>query len=1246
MTVMPGTTTSDRLSHHSPASESAVSVPTWAPPRAPLPPHRLAKLANALGVSTPLPAVHPYFSSLSTSPPVPNSSASSTFPDHFRRSPTPSAASIQTFTSSSSSTKFLLHVIPPSHLPHDSDVNDELAPLPAASGYHTQFQRGVLVPVYPTLSTQLAAIAKEYALPSTLGMILYLVISNPGASLNAGRSLNGDVTEAEEPGPRVSEDIWRHIWYRVVKSEKDETLVAPRPIGLGIAGAQSSPSLLQDMSNSLRPLISPNRVETPQPQLTPSPSTASHSVFSQTELDTPESISSVSGGLDARAEDLHLPGLHSPALIPILAKVEFDIDRRKAAWYEPWLRSRRVNHAKRAESRMGTRMRRGSKADSEEEPSEDETRKAPIDLKLVGRMRSGSSAPSFLQSSDAEPADIETGYSQLSESPEDADFDGVSDQDPTTRLNLAPNGDPLADVFGTDGETWADLHSESQSGRSKRQENPNVVELALDAAALADLPDKLEEDEMQDNDEEEVRQLWKKQNRPSLVVSIPSPPAGGKRRSSPTTAGTITARRPPPPPLNLAPSLLGSELGIEVSPATASNSDSTRLPYLQSMTPPSSEDTVSTRLAGPANGVNDSSDRDSIYSLSEESEVGGRRRIRSPEDEKREGAIFEDLDLGLADEPVEFDESDPHDRRRSQLMLKAQLDEIERNLVQFSPRRLKTEELDESSPPRRSRSGSTLIPSPWESSPRLNGALSGSPRRSNPTLSEEGASWPAIPFSALNGKEAPAQPQADSESRPPSPPRIAFNGISTEPPKSPFARRARSGTISDETLARKRELEEDALYPPLVPPTGLLRERSHDSPIIPLSPDPFGRFPSEAESTRLAEERQSKVYQNQRPSLPNRNSINRLPPVRKASLGVIALDQPDLQEDRPPSKTPSSRFSLDSVTSDEGAKNAKTASVISMKNIKKLWRKTNSKLSLSGSAAPPSASGRSSPHLMPNGQELPSGRPMSRTISKSPQFENGSIDYTEPAARVKRRSSVRNMYLDQDSRYPVIPSRTPPLDASRQPSPALPPLPPSATPSPNMSPQPPPAAPERNSNVRKSILKSWKSASGSLSAQSASSASTPRSSSELLQDAPMKRRRPSVLDTASVRRGSMTSTSTTLVDIPPTPTLPDQYAYAQARSKMSQSQFLGDGAPKRGSMRQRPSPSISSVSSTSSPPRAQARLIPAPSPPRGSGESFESRPSFDASQFEIVSPKLDAHRLENTLSYPYTTLDHSMTTAE
>ncbi|KAH9929750.1 uncharacterized protein B0H18DRAFT_1117299 [Fomitopsis serialis] len=1103
---MPGTT-SDRSSTHSPAS--VASAPAWAPPRSPLPPHRLAKLANALGVPTPLPAGHAYTLSLS-SPPWPSSSSTSpAASDHFRRSPTPSAASVQTYTSSASSTKYLLHVIPPPHLPHDIDAVDDsdLLPPPAgASGYHTQFGRGVLVPVYSTLSSQLSAIAKEYALPSTAGLILYLVLTST--------SSKPDVEpEQEEPGPRISEDIWRHIWHRVVKADREDALSpGPRQLGLGISGTSpASPSLIQEVAaTSLRPLMSPGRIDVSQSQLpmTPSPSTASHSVFSsQSELETPESMSSLSAGPDSSPDELPLPGLRSPALIPILAKVEFDIDRRKAGWYEPWARSRRASHAKRSESRAGTRKGSGLRVDGEEENGDAENRRAPFDLTLVERMQDG--RPAFLRERDALAAE---GYAQL--------------QDDTSDLEdlNAPVGDPLVDVFGTDEDTWADM----QARRARRAANPNVG----DRTGL--------------NDEDEVEELWNSRSRPALIVSIPSPPSTGKRRSSPTTAGA--GKRAPPPPLNL--------------PERREQSWSVRLAYLDGDTPDTEEDLV------PPQSL---------------------KKMRSPEEEKRDGAIFEDLDLGLRVEDDEFDENDPNDRRRSQFLMKQQLDELEKNLVQLSPRRLQTEAFEDS--PTRGLHSATLSPPKWGSpSPSR---LKLKTNASEPTTAQGGAQWPAVPYSAVSTTDASSAMRsaspAENRGASSSPPRIAFNGLSSEPPNGMVMSRSRSGTISNESLARLS---------------------GSDSPVIPLSPDPFGRFPSEAEATRIHEERSSDMYNDRRP-----NGTSRPTSSRKPSY------DPEI---RAKSQTPSSRFSLDSIVSEEESeKGSKGAPLVSMKSIKKLWRKTNSKLS--SASVNVLESGRSSP----NDPRDPAGKRMSRTSTKSPQLSDQMGD-SPPRLRKRKSSSA---------------------SPSPSPSPYLPPI--SASPSPNSSPMLSSAVPaispsDRNGTVRKSILKSWKSANGSLNAQpSSSSQSTPRSSQELLNDIGPKRRRPSIIDgsTLATRRGSVLSSgSATLVDIPPSPALPEEFAQAQMKKRSSQSNLLNG---RRASTRQRLSPSMSSVSTvSSSPPRQNGRLTPGDSPPKGgalsrhSGESMESRPSFDVSQFEIVSPKMNSYKLENTLSYPYHGLDH------
>ena len=289
--------------------------PPWAPPRSPLPHLRLAKLANALGV--PLPALHP------PPPRTPPLSPS--------QSPSPSPAP-----AAPSSSRYLLHVIPPFCLPHSSDDPRFTPPPSSASGYHTRYRRGVLVPVYANFQAQLAAIAREYALPSTAGMILYLVSSN-GLP---------DEEQDCEPGPRISEDIWKHIWTRVLSTEQ-----LPQLYRLG--GVHSTASISREDGSHLphpRPLLS---AKPPS-----SPSTFASSTSSSSDLRLNSASSSVADPdtpntevdeTATKAGAYILPGLNSPSLIPVLAKVEFDIDRKKARWYEPWLKSRRLNQAKRTQ---------------------------------------------------------------------------------------------------------------------------------------------------------------------------------------------------------------------------------------------------------------------------------------------------------------------------------------------------------------------------------------------------------------------------------------------------------------------------------------------------------------------------------------------------------------------------------------------------------------------------------------------------------------------------------------------------------------------------------------------------------------------------------------------------------------------------------------------------------------------------------------------------------------------------------
>lgn len=286
----------------SPRLPSALSPFT---PKTPLSPQKLAAIANALGVHA-----------------ASATSASSSTP----KSP--------------SASRYLLHVIPPTHLAPADDDDDEdddggrsssLSPYPkAAPGFHTQFFRGTLVPLQPTLQSMLGAIAREYALPSTGGMILYLY-------------------HGGEMGPRITDEVWKLLWFKALKAERE------------------------DSARTLQTL----------PQSSPTSSYPS-----------PASSEAHGSGLDF--------AMPSSLSLPIIAKVEFDVDRRKATWYDNWVKTR---HLRRRPSTPASAHSAGF-----DYPLELELPKRSRASSLTGRGRAdtGSSAGKFsVSSSDRAAADDE-----------------------------------------------------------------------------------------------------------------------------------------------------------------------------------------------------------------------------------------------------------------------------------------------------------------------------------------------------------------------------------------------------------------------------------------------------------------------------------------------------------------------------------------------------------------------------------------------------------------------------------------------------------------------------------------------------------------------------------------------------------------------------------------------------------------------------------------------------------------------
>ncbi|KAL7417645.1 hypothetical protein BDY24DRAFT_437969 [Mrakia frigida] len=182
----------------------------------PLSTDKVARIAQAFGVNVSLP---PSSSSSSSSPPYriqrlqrPARSLSSSAPPPPPSSngalpPSSNTRSRPPSSSSSTSSKHFLSVLPP------------LSLAPKSSSPSGQFRRGELLPLHPTLPAQIQAIANEYGLPSTVGIVLFLVYER--SETGAG--------ERGEPGPRIGKETWRMLWQEVFSSEGaggDERAVA------------------------------------------------------------------------------------------------------------------------------------------------------------------------------------------------------------------------------------------------------------------------------------------------------------------------------------------------------------------------------------------------------------------------------------------------------------------------------------------------------------------------------------------------------------------------------------------------------------------------------------------------------------------------------------------------------------------------------------------------------------------------------------------------------------------------------------------------------------------------------------------------------------------------------------------------------------------------------------------------------------------------------------------------------------
>ncbi|WVN87010.1 uncharacterized protein L203_102186 [Cryptococcus depauperatus CBS 7841] len=295
-------------------AESESLKALYPPPKKPLSPYQLRRIAATFGIvipNLPLPPMTP----ISPTPSETHSSARAGL-----QSPLFSPYSQATRTG------YLLSVIPPVILlPSAATLTPD-----QTRKREKRWRRGMLMPLQPTMGGMLLCIAREYGLPSIVGIHLYLVYpssSTPNSPVPTRKgTFEEDEDSEEEPdGPRISPNIW-------------STLFSPLLLHPNAAGSSSrspTPSQVLNKGGSgdtdgdiINPFAKRKNRETPSHQgHQPALSTSSTSSHLSARFPIHDSASSIT--LSPSMSTLSSPN-------PIVGTIEFDIDMNEAEWFEEW----------------------------------------------------------------------------------------------------------------------------------------------------------------------------------------------------------------------------------------------------------------------------------------------------------------------------------------------------------------------------------------------------------------------------------------------------------------------------------------------------------------------------------------------------------------------------------------------------------------------------------------------------------------------------------------------------------------------------------------------------------------------------------------------------------------------------------------------------------------------------------------------------------------------------------------------
>ncbi|KAH7914321.1 hypothetical protein BJ138DRAFT_1123599 [Hygrophoropsis aurantiaca] len=108
------------------------------------------------------------------------------------------------------SPKNLIILLPPPDFPLDQGQLGNVL----STGPRHRLSQGILMPLFPSMYGQLTAIAREFNFPSTVGLCLYLHITDNGVTIT----------------PRISDDSWQYLWGHLFEARSPSTGYQQLPI--------------------------------------------------------------------------------------------------------------------------------------------------------------------------------------------------------------------------------------------------------------------------------------------------------------------------------------------------------------------------------------------------------------------------------------------------------------------------------------------------------------------------------------------------------------------------------------------------------------------------------------------------------------------------------------------------------------------------------------------------------------------------------------------------------------------------------------------------------------------------------------------------------------------------------------------------------------------------------------------------------------------------------------------------------